>query len=276
MKKPGNPAKTIGPISAFLLEELLKKGKTVFTLKEALGITKADYYATGNLLSKLLKKNIIARLKSGTYLVLQAGAENTQLKNWPIIARELAGGKPYFISHYSAMRLHGMTSHPLFDIYFTMPTRHPDKKISDLNYHFVYSQKEHFWGGEPHWVTKQEQVMISNLERTMLDSLERPELCGGVAEVMRGIWTKKKEIRKARLLKYSHNYRTKAAVKRLGFILELLQVDEKLLHPMQKLVKNAKDYVCFDPAGPKKGKYVNRWHLCINTDIDELKAGVWG
>jgi predicted transcriptional regulator of viral defense system len=209
-------------------------------------------------------------------LILQTGSENTQLKNWPVIAKELMGRERYFISHYSAMRIHGMSSHPLFDVYITMLKRKKDRKVSDITYRFIYSKKEYFWGAAAHWVTKQDQIQVSDLERTALDGLDRPDLCGGLTETVRGIWAKQKEMDLKKLIHYAQKFRTKAAVKRLGYILETFAMASDWMPALSASIAGAKDYVLLDPQGPKDGKHISRWRLRLNTNMEELKASVWG
>ncbi|MDP3920870.1 MAG: type IV toxin-antitoxin system AbiEi family antitoxin [Candidatus Omnitrophota bacterium] len=276
MKTP-YPTKTLGPKSAHLLNQLQKNGKTTFSLDAFRRLYGKDAYATGDFLSELVKRGLIARLKAGVYLILKTGQENTQLKNWPIIAREIAAPHPYFISHYSAMRLHGMTSHSIMDVYITIPQRVAGKKLTDIKYHFIYSKKEHFWGRTTHWATKQEQVRVSDLERTILDGLDRPDICGGLIDAVRGIWVKQKEIDWTKLAQYTKKFKTKAAAKRLGFITETLKIgNEKFLEQLLAVIKDAKGYVLFDPDGTKKGGYLNRWGIRLNSNVEELKASVWG
>lgn len=269
--------KTIGPKSAYLLTQLQKDGRTIFTSTAFCSLYGKSRPAAGDFLSELVKRGLIARIKAGVYLILKTGQENTQLKNWPVIAREIAGRHSCFISHYSAMRLYGMTSHPILDVYITVHARVPGKKLNDIKYHFIYSKKEHFWGLTTHWVTKQEQVTVSDLERTILDGLDRPDISGGVIDVIRGMWVKQKDIDWEKLVQYAGKFKTKAAVKRLGFILELLNLgNEKILKQMLDLTQNSKGYVIFDPDGAKTGDYLNRWGLRLNCSIEELKASVWG
>lgn len=267
--------KTLGRVSANLLARLQNEGKTIFTIEDAIQIGGKDYFATGDFLSELVKRKVLARIKPGKYLVLQTGAENTQLRNWPVIARELVLPHPYFISYYSAMRLHGMTSHPLFEVCVTVLHRLGDKKVSDFKYRFIYCKKEHFWGDETRWVTKQEQVRVSDLERTTLDGLDRPDLCGGVLEVVRGIWAKKADINSKKMLEYAKKFRTKAALKRLGLIFETLKIKEDISGELVKMLEGPKDYILLDPAASGQGKHLKRWHVVLNLDLGELKEGIW-
>jgi predicted transcriptional regulator of viral defense system len=210
--------KTLGSVGAKFINELKSQGKAVFTLDEASSLYGREKHETIKFLGELIQRGVLARIKSGVYLVLQMGQEDTQLNNWPVIAHYLAGTKNYVLSHYSAMRLHGMTTHPLMDVFITRFERQRAKKINNITYHFIYSKPVHFWGFSARWITKQDKVFVSDLEKTLLDGLERPELCGGIKEVVRGIWVKQNEIDWAKLVQYSENFRTKASVKRLGYI----------------------------------------------------------
>lgn len=268
--------KTIGPVSAKVLFTLIENGKDIFTLDDACKIYAGGRQETSNFLRDLVYRGVLARIKSGVFMILKMGQENTQLTNWPIIAHILSGTNNYYISYYAAMRLHGMTTHALTTITITMSKKHIAKKVNNIYYQFVYSKPEHFWGACEHWVTKQEKVHVSDLERTILDGLERPDLCGGVIEVVRGIWSKQKQIDWSKLAEYARKYHTKAAVKRLGFILEMLNFADNSLPLLANTIVDRKDYILLDPNGSKVGKYVSRWRVQLNVNIDELKASVWG
>jgi len=277
MRNKSSVTRTLGPVSASFINELQKCGKTIFTLVDALNVYDKRRSEVIAFLTDLVNRGILARLKPGVFLILQMGQETTQLSNWPIIARELAGSDDYCISHYSAMRLHGMTTHSLVDVYITMSKRRrrTSKKIDNITYRFVYSKPEHFWGDCVHWATRNEKVSVSDIERTLLDGLERPDLCGGLEEVIRGIWSKQKEIDWEKLAAYAEKFRTKAAVKRLGFILETLDLGVDCIPNLKKTITLKKGYIFLDPNGSKQGSYLSRWHIRLNVNAEELKAGVW-
>jgi predicted transcriptional regulator of viral defense system len=275
MKTETAAINTMGPVSAPFINALKRGGKTTFTLDDAVTAYGKERSKTILFLSDLVKRNVITRIKSGVYLILDVGFENAQLNNWPIIASHLAGDKPYYLSYYAAMRFHGMTTHALFDITLTMPGRHRAKKVDLITYHFIYSKPAYFWGFRSLWVTKQNKVNVSDLERTLLDGLDRPDLCGGIKEVVRGIWVKQNEIDWKKLAKYARKFHTAAVVKRLGFILEMLELGADIIPQLIKIAASAKGYILLDPDGSKEGKFMDRWHIRINMNIEELKAGVW-
>lgn len=276
MSDDHNTSGTLGPISAKLINSLLEQGKVLFTLKEAMTLLQRGHTLTSKLMADLVKRNVLARIKSGVFVILQPGQESTQLSNWPVIARELASPNSYMISHYSAMRLHGMTTHSLHDVYITSSKRIRNRAINYIRYHFIFSKPEHFWGYDLLWVTKQEQVAVSTLSRTILDGFDRSELCGDIKEVVRGLWIQQKNIDWDELIEYSGKFRSKSAVKRLGFVLQFLEIGTAEHHyALIEIIKDAKDYILLDPFGGQKGQYTSPWRVQVNIEMDELKSGVW-
>jgi len=275
MTKKSTFLKTLGPISVSFIESFLKRGQVIFTVDQAWDVYGKTRQQTTDFLRDLANKGVIARIKPGLYLILQLGQEETQLTNWPVIAQAIAMPDDYYISHLGAMRLHGMTTHPLYDVYITITKRKKAYQVSNINYHFIYTNPKYFWGMQSHWVSKQKKVILSDIERTILDGFDRPELCGGVKDVVRGIWAVKKNVDWDKLVVYAKKFRTKAAVKRLGYVLELLNLGNQILSSLQHIISGANDYVLLDPNEIDQGRYVRRWRVRVNIKDVELTESIW-
>lgn len=274
--KRSTKSRTLGPISAKFIDTLRNQGKTIFTLDEAVQIYGGNNQQTSKFMRSLVMRGVLGHVGTGKYIILQSGLEAAQSTNWPIIAKELAGTDDYCISHYSAMRLHGMTTHPLIHVYITMSKRMRLKTAFGITYHFVYSKSEKFWGVKSQWVSKHEKIMVSDIERTILDGLDRPDLCGGLKDVLLGIWAAQKKIEWRKLVDSALKYKSYAVVKRLGFILEILDLNEDCVKDLHLVAIRSKSYILLDPAGVRVGKHLLKWYIQINIDVDELKRSVWG
>ena len=275
MKNDRNNTKTLGPVSSFLITELKKSGKNIFGIKEAASILKRDEKSAADLLSEMVKRGIISRLKSGLFLIVPLEAGSNYLENRYIVAKELVHTHNYYISHYSAMVLHGLTTQPILKAFTTTTNREQNRSISGVEFIFIHCQPKNLFGIEEKWITKQEKIKLSNIEKTIIDALIRPELCGGISEVAKGIWMAKKEIDFARLVNYCKKAKVKAAIKRLGFILQTLNLGADITSELEKLIKNSAAYALLDPALKKQGKYLKRWRLRINFNPEELKSIIW-
>ena len=268
--------KTLGPASAAILLRLSAEGKTIFSIADARAITNSTYKATTKLLSQLVRKRWLVRLVPGKYLIvpLEAGLEGIPMADRYVVAREVLNPLPYYVSHYSALELHQMTTNPVNTVYVTVPKQQASRSIAGVEYRFVYADSRSFWGYEPMWVTDQEQVQVSDLEKTLLDCAVRTNLCGGLAELAKGLWLRKGDLDESRLVAYLKRLDHKAAAKRIGFLLETYSLGRpETIASLQSLVNDR--YALLDPTLPDEGAYRTRWRLRINLDPEELKTIIW-
>lgn len=258
------------PIGARFVDELRNNGKNIFTLDEAAVVYGKSKQLTSRFLRSLIDAGLLISIIPGKYLFQLEDADSPDPYEWLSIGRGLVGSHPYVVSHHSAMWLHGMTTQRLTDAYFTLSTRIRDKTLKGINYNFMMTQKSHSWGVTTHITPEKEKFRVTDIERTILDGLERPELCGGMKNVIYGIWAVQSNINWDRLMKYSAQYQTMAAIKRLGCILELLGLAPQCLPILTKITAPSECYVSLDPPAPKVGRCLIRWHMRVNMNIEEL------
>lgn len=258
-------------ISSKLIRTLSAQDQNIFTPSEAQKITNTSATATRMLLSDLVVKKWLIRLAPGHYLVvpLSAGEQAEFSENWYVVAKYLIEPNLYYLSHYSALDIHEMTTQPLMTIYTTTPKRRKAKEVLGAAFRFVYADKSKFWGIEDAWIKPTEKVKVSDLERTIVDCLDNPKLCGGISELAKGLWRKRNEIDYAKLVKYVDRFDSKAVAKRLGFLLELYGIEDKILDKLRKYVTAS--FIRLDPSLSSKGKYQSKWRLRVNLDSEELK-----
>jgi predicted transcriptional regulator of viral defense system len=267
---------TLGPNSADLLVRLSGAHKGIFSIEDAQAITGWSYERTADIVRKLSRKRWLVRLVPGKYLIipLEAGLEGFPMADRYVIAREVLGSVPYYMSHYSAMELHQMTTHPVNTVFVTVRRRRRGRVIAGVDYRFVYASPRSFWGWEETWATPQEQVRVSDLEKTLLDGAARPHLCGGTGELGRGLWLRRDDLDERRLVEYAKRLDRKAASRRLGFLLETYRLGRpETVDTLRSFGKGGYDPL--DPTLPDEGPHDPEWRLRINVDPEELRASVW-
>jgi predicted transcriptional regulator of viral defense system len=273
MTKQNNPSKTLGPRSALLVTALHERGRPIFNLADARGITGLKETSARTLVHKLVGRGMATRLRPGVFQLvpLELGRESEYLGNPYVVARELMAGKPYYLSHASAMDIHDMVTQPQLVIWVTSPKPMRGRSVLGTEFRFVRCKPEHFFGTTDHWVSKQEKVTVSDLERTVLDGLRQPEYCGGVTEVAKGMWIRRADMNVARLIEYALRLSVGAVTRRLGFLLEIYDVGTA--SDREQLREHVTGtYSLLDPVMPSQGKYTGRWHLRLNVDPDEFRA----
>jgi len=114
---------------------------------------------------------------------------------------------------------------------------------------------------------------VSDLERTVIDGLHRPEHCGGLTEVARGLWLQREKVQVQRLVAYALRLKVGAVIRRLGYLLELYEIGPpEVLRGLQRRLTAT--YAALDPVLPAEGKYLRRWRVRLNVAPEELRAVV--
>lgn len=258
---------------AKLLASLYDSGQTTFTTADAVRITGLKPPLASSLLHKAKKRGLVSQLKRGLFVIVppELGTSVEYAGNPYLVARYLAGAAPYFLSHGSAMELHRMVTQPQFVVFVSSTKRIPRQTVHGTQFRFVLLKPKHFFGTTKHWVTKQEPVEISDLERTVLDGLLHPEYCGGITEVAKGLWMRHTDASVDKLLAYARRLEVGSVYRRLGYLLELFGIaTEAQLQPLRKSLTAT--YVPLDPILHREGSYLAKWRLQINLPPEELQA----
>lgn len=267
------PLKTVGRQMAKLLTTLSDRSQTIFTLADAAAITGLQLGSASTLLHKATKRGLISHVKRGVFIIVppEFGSDREYAGDPYLVARRLAGEVPCFISHASAMEIHRMVTQPQFVVFTSTTKRVRNQILRSTEFRFILLKPNHFFGTARHWVTKQESIEVSDLERTVIDGLRQPEYCGGITEAAKGLWMRHRDMQVEKLLDYAFHLGIGAVVRRLGYLLELYAIaSEGDLAKLQKSLTET--YVSLDPMLPREGPYLKRWRLRVNISPQELEA----
>ncbi|OIO08811.1 MAG: hypothetical protein AUJ52_07575 [Elusimicrobia bacterium CG1_02_63_36] len=265
--------KTLGPQAALFVTTLQERHHLAFALPEVAEITGLKAASARSFIRALVNRGVAARLRPGLFHLVpyELGREKAYLGNPYVAARELLGGREHYISHASAMDIHRMSTQPQLVVYATSPKAPRGRTVFGTEFRFVRCPRDRFFGFGEQWVDKQEKVMVSDLERTVLDGLKAPEYCGGVTEVAKGLGMRRHNINVGKLVEYALRLGKSAVIGRLGQLMDALDVgtesDRAALR--QRL---GKAYVLLDPTLPAEGKFLAKWRLRLNISAEELRA----
>jgi len=118
---------------------------------------------------------------------------------------------------------------------------------------------------------QRERIPVSSPERTIIDGLRRPEICGGMRHLTQILlaYSDSKEFSFPRLLDVAHSTANGAAWKRLGYLVELFwpQFATYLPEIEQQLTTG---YVKLDPSVGRSGPIAERWRITKNVDLSRV------
>jgi predicted transcriptional regulator of viral defense system len=265
-----------------LLGRVVESVGPLFTTKDARNIGKhlgLKPQRVRALLSQLAGAGWIERLKRGSYVVTTPVFHTTVHPY--AIAEALVS--PIAISHWSALAYHGFTTQipPMTQATTTSTVVTPEMRQGEayrprgravwralnMEFEFIQIQDKHFFGFQEIWVSEWHRVSITNPERTILDLFAMPQVFGSLEVGLEVLETELHQLHMETLVAYALRYEVGAVIKRIGWSLEMLDVSERLIKPLQDYPLQA--YSQLDPTGPPGGKPVTSWQLRNNLQSEK-------
>jgi predicted transcriptional regulator of viral defense system len=263
--------RTLGPAETRLLNRLAAEGKVVFSTDQARAALGDTAQNVNKLLYRLTRKRWLLRLEKGKYLLLplEAGTDGAYTVHEFVIGAHLV--EPYAIAYASAFSFHD-----LFDLLpqtvFVATTRRKHDVIVEelgLRFRFVTLTSHKFFGFQT--VTVEEHpVQITRPSKTLVDGLDRPDLCGGIVEVTKGIQRYARQYGDwDQVTTDAQRLSNRTVFKRLGYLVELMGVD------VGDWVDRWRDQISagetlLDPRYGRRGAYHSEWNLRLNVSEEQL------
>jgi predicted transcriptional regulator of viral defense system len=269
--------KYISKQSNEILSYFNEKDKKCFNSLEATkALPLSGEGAIKQLLSDMTKRGLLMRLKKGLYHIIPyEKAAETFMPDWHLVAAPLSKGTDHYIGYYSALQIHNLITQPSLkeQIVVAKQMRPSTIKVKNVAFQFIYHNENHFFGAKKIWIDSYHKVLCSDLEKTFVDCLFKPDYAGGIVEVARAIYTSRDKIKFEKLLEYTERFQSQAVTKRLGFILEILGIETEIIENLNKAKTSS--YVLLDTELPKSGKMISRWSIQQNLETETIKSAIY-
>jgi predicted transcriptional regulator of viral defense system len=227
------------------------------------------------LLSSMARKNALHRVGRGRYVVIPPDVlygRRSYVVDPHLILDELmkSNGSDglYYVAYQSAAAIHGAAHQLPFALLVAVPRQRRPIEMGRAQIQFVQLKPEKLFGFRQ-TLYHDVSLNVSDREKTILDCLERFDLCGGVAEVARSISALIDETNSATLLDYLPRMDNQALSQRLGLILERLSTVQEIEGDLiAGIARQVGEYVHpLDPHEPEAGVLDGRWRIRENVDL---------
>jgi len=269
-----NP-RTLGPAESRVVLSFRKQGRSVVRATDVLDLLGSENSAR-KVIRNLLRKGWFSRIVGGRYMLLppEYGPDNLGENN--ILALAAAAIEPSYIGWWSAAAYHGFTTQHPMSVFVAVKRQAPARTIEGSKVRFVSVAPRKFFGYETYDVYGR-AVAISTPVKTLIDCIDRPDLCGGPAELARVVHSALGEIGPQDLLAAVTAMKSKAVRQRLGFLSEV--VGRPLADDVRQELRGVipKSYRShFGRAERREGDigYVAAWGLYVNARREDLLADV--
>jgi len=180
----------------------------------------------------------------------------------------------FYIGFYSALDIHGLITQPSLKEQIVTekqitPKYHIVKKVK---FEFITLNKKRFFGYEKKWIDDFNKIYCSDLEKTIVDCLYKPNYTIGITEIIKAIYKSKEKINSDKILLHLEKFDAQVVYKRLGFLLKHLDMLSALTKEIQSKLSNS--YALLDQSLPKVGKHNSEWKIVDNVGIESALKSI--
>jgi predicted transcriptional regulator of viral defense system len=259
-----------------LLERLHREIPGAFDVQHAARTLGLDPDRTRRLLAYLARRGWLSRVRRGLYVAvpLDARRSGEWIEDpWVVAERTFS---PCYVGGWSACQHWGLTE----QVFRTMlvvtarKVRNHEPVIQGTPYRLTVRSEDKLFGLTQVWRDRV-RVSVSDPTRTVVDILDDPTLGGGIRSVADIVYEYLTgEFRDDDLLlEYGDRLGNRAVFKRLGFLLEHLEVSPAGLLAACARRRSA-GLVTLDPSVHTRGRIVRRWGLRANVALG-TPGGDW-
>ncbi len=265
-----NKRGTLSADVANALSLLASNGQSIFRLEDLIAATHWPRRRAINLLYQLRRSGWIVSLARSTYLIvpLEAGPEAAWTEDALVIAGHLAA--PAAVAYWSACHYWNWTEQVPRTIFVqtTRRMRSQNRKVLGVTYRFARVLSEKFFGTIER-PAGQGKFSVTDREKTLVDALDRPDLCGGIRQVIEMLPEAAEAVRWEKAETYLEKMGSGALYKRLGFLVEMLggkvRVPERERRMEAWRARLTGGYAPLEPGGRASGPANSRWRVRVNV-----------
>jgi predicted transcriptional regulator of viral defense system len=230
----------------------------LFKFSEIEKLLKQKFDNLNEMLENLVDKELLIRIEKGKFC-------KQSFKDEYVIGTFVVENSA--VAYWSALNLHGLTEQFSNTIFIQTTHKKNDKSILGTPYKFVkiapYKKLGITHNGYGNF-----KYPITDVEKTIVDCFDLPQHSGGYAELIRAVG--QSQLQSIKLIEYCKALNNTAVTKRIGYLVELLKIQDmsSFVDFAKEQVKNK--YNLFDPQGLDKGEFVAEWRLRLNISREEL------
>jgi len=252
-----------------LLDLLNRFGNTLFSIKDASKIIGLSVKDTRLYLGYFARRGWLSRVKQGIYISVPLGTVSPQeyKENPWIVANRIFA--PCNIGGWSAAE-HWEFTDQIFSSIFVFTARIFRKKnitIQGTEFILKLVRAKKIRHTKSIWI-ENVKVRVSDPSQTIVDVLDDPAVGAGirhVSDIVRNYFNSEYR-NNIELLNYIKENKNRTVYKRLGYILEISDINvPDLINECHKNISS--DYSILDPAIKTKGSFKRRWNLRVNAEV---------
>ena len=252
------------------LSTVRSQGRYTFTLEELKEKFDLPNTSINQSLSRLKKKGDVAQIRKGFYAIIPPEYSKQGMLPPSLFIGDLMKSlnKPYYVALLSAAAIYGAAHQQPME-YFVITETPAPRSIINKNLKIIFLSKNDWaQNGITQQKTNAGYINVSLPELTALDLFAYNHKFG-TNRIVTVLQELADEMKATVLAKIAKGYANTAAIQRLGYVLEIELLQEKLADNLWKVLSQRNYFpIPLAPQKEKKGNSDNRWKVVINMEIE--------
>lgn len=274
--------RSLGPIEAKLFLDIVAQGKSSLTTLEATAVFGHGDRAR-NAIKRLVSKGWLQSVGGGRYVVLPPAWGSEKFEDYDIYVLASASVDMGYIGWWGAASRHGMTTQIPSELTVATDRQMPSKILQGNVVRYVKLSPRKLFGWQE-MESMGRTFRASTPEKTIVDCVDRPELCGGPTELAVIVANGSKGVSDEALIETAIQHGSVSVAQRLGFLLDLCSPNflgdparsalRSVIPPSARSVFGGQERL------PDHVGFNREWGLLVNISEADLLAEVgnytWG
>ena len=268
-------AKGISEKNRKLLTSLHRNARGPFTVREAMKLLSFNASRTQRFLAYLANRGWLSRVRRGLYATVPLDAtEPARWREDPWVIATKIFSPSFYIGGWTACEHWGLTEQIFREtvVITTKKLRHHSVDVQGFPFQVKRVNERRIFGTQTVW-KGQTKVQVSDPTHTIVDILDDPHIGGGIRHAVTILdnYLNGEHRDDALLVEYARRIGNRSIHKRLGYLLEVLQVTEPMLMKACKEGMSS-GISLLDPSMSVRGRILRRWNIRLNATI-AVKGG---
>ena len=268
------PIRSLSPQESRVVLTLTEHGRREVAREDIIRLLAVSPESADHVIRSLRRKGWLQQASWGKYLLIppDQGPEALGEGNLLALASRIAEPHPYYLGYGTAAAHYGLTTQHRNTIWLVTPARLRDRRLNDSKVRIVNPVPRKFFGFDSVDVLGY-TVKMSDIEKTAIDCIDRPELCGGIGEAAAIFAAASRRCDWSKVASYLQRIASKPLTQRCGWLADYVGAEIPADARAQILQLASKSRKAF--LGPKKAPsgaigYDETWHLVVNVTAAEL------
>lgn len=265
--------RSLSPQESRVVLSLVERETREVSRKSIINILGVSPEAADHVIRSLRRKGWLERASWGRYLLIPAEQGPEAIGESNVLALASLIADPYYIGYGTAAAHYGFTTQHRNIIWLVTPQRLRDRKLLNAEVRMVNITRRKFFGFEPVDVLGHE-VNMSDREKTAIDCVDRPDLCGGLGEATYIFGRASRKVNWDRISGHLFLMNSIALTRKIGWIADHVGAPLPDYVRAELLARTGKSSTKAT-LGPKRPEpnafgYQREWKLTVNVPMEEL------